>query len=280
MADQLSLQSFVREELRDPRHADPRRLVRFGRKVFSQGDEDGIISEIFRRIGTTTRRFIEIGVYEGVECNTAWLLHLGWGGVWIDADSRALAVARSNTAQFHATGQLATIQRYIDIQNANQSIEEIHGSTECDLLSIDIDYNDYWVWQAITNIKPRVVVIEYNARWAPPAEITVEYDTTRSWVGHCHFGASLAALHRLSETKGYSLVACTMSGVNAFFVRDDLLADHFLAPGVFDEHYEPARYFLIQLEPGHPAAFGPFVNLAAEQVLGGSSVDKPKASDI
>jgi hypothetical protein len=262
MADQMALMAFMRDELKQERHADPRRLVRHGFKVFSQADEDGIIAEIFRRIGPGDRRFVEIGVQNGVECNTVWLLHQNWSGVWLEADQTSVEQVKSTHRQFIDAGRLDIVRCYVDKTNIDTLFLKRLGGVGCDLLSIDIDYNDYWVWQALTVSQPRVVIVEYNARWAPPAEITVGYDTQKSWAGNCLFGASLGALSRLAAEKGYSLVGCSLSGVNAFFVRNDLLGDHFLEPGVLDVHYEPARYFLVSLEPGHPAAIGAIVNLS------------------
>src|SRR3954471_17194326 len=86
---QMNLQRFWAETLREPRYADPKRLLRYGFKVYSQHDEDGIIQEIFRRIGTSNRVFIEFGVETGVECNTAKLLIEGWSGLWIEANAQA-----------------------------------------------------------------------------------------------------------------------------------------------------------------------------------------------
>lgn len=129
------------------------------------------------------------------------------------------------------------------------------------MLSIDVDYNDYWIWQAIDCIEPRVVVIEYNASWPPPSCVTVPYDAEGEWKGDNLFGASLAALAKLGDRKGYRLVGCSLSGVNAFFVRKDLCGERFLAPGSAAEHYEPARYFLAGLRSGHTPAIGSLVEV-------------------
>lgn len=262
MADQLALAAFVRDELKQDRHADPRRLVRHGYKAFSQSTEDGMIAEIFRRIGPGDRRFVEIGVQFGVECNSTWLLHQQWRGLWLEADAASVERVRETHRHFIQSGRLEVACAYVDVDNINALFAKHLGIRTCDLLSIDIDYNDYWVWKALTHTRPRVVIVEYNARWAPPSEITVAYDTEKSWNGDCIFGASLGAFNRLAAERGYSLVGCSLSGVNAFFVRNDLLDDHFLRPGDLLEHYEPARYFLIPLESGHPAAVRPVINLA------------------
>src|SRR4051794_30133259 len=81
----LNIQRVWSEELEKPRYADPKRLLRYGAKVFSQNEEDGMIQEIFKRIGTGPRTFIEFGVENGVQCNTVKLLLQGWRGLWLES---------------------------------------------------------------------------------------------------------------------------------------------------------------------------------------------------
>jgi hypothetical protein len=97
------------------------------------------------------------------------------------------------------------------------------------LLSIDIDGNDYWTWEAITVVNPTIVVIEYNARFGASRSVTVPYRAdfvrSRAHYSMIYYGASLTALWALGRRKGYSLVGCNSAGNNAFFVRQDLLGD-------------------------------------------------------
>lgn len=258
MIDQVLLQMFRDTELSRPRHAEPGRLTRFGRKVYAQNDEDGILAEIFRRIGVTTRSFVEFGVGAGLECNSLWLLLQGWHGLWIEADEGCCKSLSASHARWLADGSLTLKQEFLTAGNINEVIGE-RFSGEIDLLSIDLDSNDYWVWKAIEIIKPRTVVIEYNANWPPPAAISVAPEHHGPWNGTNYFGASLSALAQLGAQKGYDLVGCSLSGVNAFFVRRDLVADRFHAPGSAEEHYEPARYFLSALTAGHRAGVGDLV---------------------
>ncbi len=118
-----------------------------------------------------------------------------------------------------------------------------------DLLSIDVDLNTYWLCKAITNYEPRVVVVEYNALFPPPVEWVVRYDPMSAWDGTCYFGASLKSLENLGTLKGYRLVGCDVTGVNAFFVRQDLVEDKFLRPFTAENHYEPMRYLQSFLLP-------------------------------
>ncbi|HML12348.1 MAG TPA: hypothetical protein VK456_03525 [Xanthobacteraceae bacterium] len=255
---QMEVQRAWHEEIAKPRYAEPKRLVRHGYKVYSQNDEDGIIAEIFRRIGTTSRTFVEFGVETGVECNTARLLVEGWRGLWIESNAASAAAIRHDFAPFIAGGKLALQESLVTAENINALIGQAGFSGEIDLLSIDIDGNDYWVWKAIDVVDPRVVAIEYNATLRPPMTLVVPYRADARWDGSNHYGASLEALVRLAAAKNYRLVGCSIAGVNAFFVRADLAADRFLEPATAQEHYEPPRHYFHMLPAGHRSRPGPF----------------------
>jgi hypothetical protein len=257
----LELQRFWEQELTKPRHADPRRLLRYGFKVYSRGDGDGIIQEIFARVGTTNRTFIEFGVESGIECNTAKLLIEGWRGLWIEGAANHAATIRRTLDGLLKDGRLALTESMVTAENINALFEAAGFRGEIDLLSIDIDSNDYWVWKAVEIVKPRVVVIEYNATLHPPLAVVVPYDPKQQWDGSNYFGASLEALVRLGRAKGYRIVGCSFAGADAFFVRDDLCGDRFLEPATAEEHYEPPRYYFAYLYAGHSARLGPFVNV-------------------
>jgi hypothetical protein len=255
---QLRVQRAWEAEIAKPRHADPKRLVRYGYKVYSQNDEDGIVAEIFRRIGTTSRTFVEFGVETGVECNTAKLLVEGWRGLWIESNAASAAAIRRDFAPFITDGKLVLKESLVTAENINSLIGQAGFSGEIDLLGVDIDGNDYWVWKAIDVVSPRVVVIEYNATLRPPMALVVPYRVDAKWDGTNHYGASLEALVRLAAAKNYRLVGCSLAGVNAFFVRADLCADRFLEPATAQEHYEPPRHYFHMLSAGHRSRPGPF----------------------
>ena len=120
----------------------------------------------------------------------------------------------------------------------------------------------YWVWQAIEIVKPRVVAIEYNATLRPPMSVVVPYRPDAEWDGSNYYGASLAALVKLGGQKNYRIVGCSIAGVNAFFVRADLVGDHFHGPPTAEEHYEPPRHhFYLLPSGGHRSRPGPFVTV-------------------
>ncbi len=257
----LNIQRFWSEELAKPRYADPKRLHQYGAKIFSQNEEDGMIAEIFRRIGTGRKTFIEFGVETGKECNTVKLLLEGWRGLWIEASPGDVVEIQKSMASYLSSSALAVRHAMVTAENVNDLFVQSGFFGEIDVLSIDIDYNDYWVWKAIQAVKPRLVVIEYNATLRPPLSLVVPYDPTRQWDGTNYFGASLEALVKLGASKGYRIVGCNMSGSNAFFVREDLCGSHFVEPATAEEHYEPPRYYLSSLNVGHPARIGPYVTV-------------------
>jgi hypothetical protein len=262
----VEITRWLEELRRTPRALEPLRLTRFGQKAFSQSDEDGMILEIFKRIGVQGRKFVEFGVEEGVECNTALLLVDGWHGLWMDASARHVSRIRTRHGRAAASGALATRLAAIDAENIDGLLAQWSGGSpaapaQIDLLSIDIDGNDYWVWQAIKSVSARVVVIEYNATYPPPVEFIRAYDPAALWGRDDYFGASLTSLEKLGRDLGYALVGCSLSGANAFFVREDALtgpdgAARFHAPYTAEEHFEPPRYQLTWLQAGHPPRFG------------------------
>lgn len=258
----IALQQWWDDLRASPRALEPLRLTRFGRKAYSQNDEDGIILEIFRRIGERDRRFVEFGVQTGAECNTALLLMAGWSGLWLEGSGRYVREARRIHRPALDEGRLTVRETMVTAENIDALISEWAGGPgEIDLLSIDIDGNDYWVWQAIETVRPRVVAIEYNAVYPPPVEFVVAYDPAAAWDHTNYHGASLSALEALGARKGYALVGCSLAGANAFFVREDELTGakgkaRFHAPFTAAEHYEPPRHELAGLPTGHPARFG------------------------
>jgi len=250
----LSLASFGawQDELRhaDPRYRDPRSVAAVPGQVHSQNNEDGILAEIFRRIGTNSRRFVEFGVGDGRENNTRLLLDLGWSGVWVDADPKGIAAIRERLAGAIADGRLTVVEALVTRENAAALADP--GPDGLDLLSLDIDYNTSHVWATLGGWRPRVCCIEYNAHYPPAVSWEVPYEPERPWRGDTNFGASLKRLEEIGDGLGYRLVGCDLMGVNAFFVRDDLVSEAvFQPPFTAEQHHEPPRFFLVHPR-GHP----------------------------
>jgi hypothetical protein len=240
--------------LSNPKYLEPNRLEPHGFKVYSQNDEDGIIREIFKRIGTTSETFVEFGV-NGLESNTTYLLMQGWKGYWIEGNPAFVSRIKRACKRAVDRGQLFVEQAFITKDNINVLIGK-HFTGEIDLLSIDIDGNDYYVWKNIHCINPRVVVVEYNAKFPPPCSFIMEYDEKHQWDESDKMGMSLQAAADLGASLGYRLVGTNLNGVNAFFVREDIIRENentlFPLPATAENLYNPAYYFL-PFRGGHPA---------------------------
>jgi hypothetical protein len=235
------------------RFGDPLFLERFGFKVFSQNDEDGIIEEIFNRVKATNRTFVEFGAHNGLENNTHYLLHKGWNGLWIDGNREAVKEIGRLFKVPIENKRLTVLRAFINRDNINTLIEKDGGiNGEIDFLSIDIDGNDYWVWEAISCVNPRVVAIEYNAKFPPNFEWSMEYDPTHIWRGDDRQGASLKSLELLGARLGYRLVGTNVTGINAFFVRKDAAHGLFVEDATAENLYNPTRWTMKYLS-GHPS---------------------------
>lgn len=257
-SNQMQAERQVAEIRADPRHANPLSLMRHGFKAFSQNDEDGIIQEIFARIGVSSRKFIEFGVGNGLENNTVYLLAQGWAGLWIEGSQTHVKQIQDNFAAALSNRQLAIANSFIDCNNINSTIESAGFLGEIDLLVVDIDGNDYHVLDAISVVQPRVIVVEYNAKFHPPVRWVMPYNPIHSWDGSDRFGASLSAFDDLLRRRNYRLVGCNITGANAFFVRADLVEGKFAAPFTAEHHYQPARHHLTGgFVSGHPVRHAP-----------------------
>jgi hypothetical protein len=253
-ANTILLNDMLRHALlNNPKYLDEKRLEPYGFKVYSQNDEDGIIQEIFNRIGITSKTFVEFGVEDGSENNTAYLLMQGWKGYWIEGDSTQVAKIKKIYNRAIYNSQLTINNSFITKDNIDALISA-HFTGEIDLLSIDIDGNDYHVWKNIKCINPRVVIVEYNAKFPPPCSFIMEYDENYCWDCSDKMGMSLQAAVELGESLGYQLVGTNLNGVNAFFVRNDIIHQKknlFHLPATAEDLYNPARYYLI-ISNGHP----------------------------
>lgn len=253
----IQVATFRELLLSQPRYREPKRLSLYEHQVYSQFGEDGIIGEIFRRIGTTDRTFLEVGVGNGTENNTACLLTLGWSGSWVDCDAEGIRAIRKNMARRLSDGTLKLIDLTVTRENIASALSAAGVPEELDLLSLDVDMNTYWIWSALEHIRARVVVVEYNSTYPPSVDWKVDYDPQGQWDGTFHYGASLKAFELLGRRFGYNLVGCNLAGCNAFFVKQELCGDHFFEPFDSETHYEPDRgYLFAGTLTGHGRGYG------------------------
>ena len=218
--DALVRNTFLDRQLPEPHATLARRF-----RGLSEHEEDGITVALFQRVGAATHRFVEIGA--GVNGGNCGFLakELGWTGLMVDSDAD-----RAARLQRRFAPAVAVVQARVTRENVNDVIAAHGLAGDIDLLSIDIDGIDYWVWEQLTACRPRVVIVEYNPFLGADRAVTVPYDPAfnrhrfdvpRS----AYYGASLPALVKLGTRKGYRLVLVEPRGVNAFFVRADLAAD-------------------------------------------------------
>jgi hypothetical protein len=213
-------------------------LTPFERRVNSQNGEDGILALILYRIGLGSHWFVEFRVQDGSEGNCVSLAQEGgWDGLFIEGDDENYPLLED---RWKGDPQIRVLHAKVTAGTVNELFASAGVPAEVDVLSIDVDGNDYWIWEALQGFRPRIVVIEYNASVDPEATVAMPREDDHAWDGTDYFGASIGALRRLGRDRGYRLVHTDSVGVNAFFVREDLAAP-----------------FLAEDEvPLHPPAYG------------------------
>ena len=194
--------------------------------VYSQWGEDGIIHFLLRHVPCPNRTFVEFGVEDFSEANLRFLIERSpWRGLVMDGSPDLEARVQATGLAWRRHLQAKSV--FITAENINELIKKSCIEPELDILSIDLDGIDYWVWKSFTAYSPRIVIVEYNSLFGPSATITVPYrpdfQRAKAHYSHLYWGASLGALVQLAHEKGYSCVGSTSTGLNAFFVRDDVL---------------------------------------------------------
>ena len=218
-------------------------LNKFGKKCFSQTDEDGITLEILRRIGHIDDGFYaEFGVGDGTENNTLILAALGWKGFWVGGEKLKIDVDSANYKKFTYLRAWVTSENILDL--TEKGCAKI-DSEKLDVISVDLDGNDiYFVEKLLENgFKPKLFIVEYNAKFPPPVKFQIEYDPKHVWKGDDYYGASLTSFSNLFDNFGYKLVCCNShSGVNAFFVDATYSKSFSDVPIDIDKVYVEPRY--------------------------------------
>ncbi len=195
-------------------------------KVFSQFGDDGIIQYLINQIEITRQTFVEFGVENYTESNTRFLLvNNNWKGLVIDGNKANIDDIRKDNLYWKY--DLTAVQAFVDKDNINKILLENNFSGEIGILSIDIDGNDYWIWESIHVVDPIIVIIEYNSVFGDRYAITIPYDPNfnraKAHFSNLFWGCSLKALGLLAEKKGYAFVGSNSQGNNAYFVRKDKL---------------------------------------------------------
>ncbi len=200
----------------------PDDLRAYEQKRMSQHGEDGMLEEIFARLRVgPAPSFAEFGVQDGSECNAGFFARTyGWSGLMIDGGQ---VTALQLAVNYRDIPAVRTMQAFITRDNIVELFRAGGVPGNLDLLSIDIDGNDFYVWQALAKYRARVVIAEYNGKHAPPERWVMAYDRSSGGWATDYFGASLSSMTELGRRLGYALIGTNFQQNNAFFVRRDLL---------------------------------------------------------
>jgi hypothetical protein len=220
------------------------RLQDYEFKVFSQWGEDGILQYLTRRVPMVNKTFIEFGVEDFFESNCRYLMVKdNWQGFVIDGS--ASNIARLQAAPFYWQHQLDAVNAFVTRDNINELLARSGFDEDLGILSVDLDGNDYYVLDAIRGFRPRILICEFNTVFGPSRKISVPYRSdfqrTRAHASNLYWGASLAAMAHLARCRGYTLVGINSAANNAFFLRDDLVDEHFEALSA-EQAFAPSNY--------------------------------------
>lgn len=233
-------------------------------RAYSQSGEDGILWFLFSVLGTTNHRSVELCAGDGIECNSANLIvHDAFDALLVDGDAKLVDRGRRYYAVCPETRRLPPkfLHAWVTRDGVDQLVSQAGFAGDIDLLSVDLDGVDWWIWKALTVVQPRVVVLEYNNRWSEEHSVTVPYRDDFATadpgpLGAGWFGASLPAFVKLGRDKGYRLVGANRVNTNAFFFRDDVglalfpevtAADCLASP--YARHQQATKFDLIRHLP-------------------------------
>lgn len=193
-------------------------------RVFSQFGDDGIIQYLAHNLDLSYKTFIEFGVEDYFESNTRFLLQKeNWSGFVMDGSDKN--ISRLKKASLYWRHDLNAQAAFVTKENINNLLlEGMDNWDGVDILHIDIDGNDYWIWKEI-EINPAIVIMEYNSNFGIDRAITIPYAAdfyrTNAHYSNIYWGSSLKALHTLATEKGYEFIGCNSAGNNAYFIRKD-----------------------------------------------------------
>ena len=205
-------------------------LERHTKKIYSQCGEDGIIEKVFDVLQVKEGYAVELGAWDGVHLsNTYNLIKQNWGATLIEGSPKKFKKLKKNMKSYP---KVNAINKMVNLEGKNllnTILKEQGVPQDFDLLSLDLDGCDYWVWESL-DFKPKMVIIEYNANWKTPT--TIPYNANHTWDGTKFYGASSLALKKLADLKGYDLVAC-LPYINLVFI---------------DKEYNQGRFKVIEID--------------------------------
>lgn len=217
-------------------------------KIFSQWGEDGIIQFLIREIKIKNKTFVEFGVGDFSESNCRYLMmSADWQGFVIDQSKQD--IKKLQNTHFYWKFDLQSVFAFIDRSNINELLKKSGFDKDLGILSIDLDGNDYFILKEINVFEPRIIISEFNPYFGLNRSISVPYDPffnrTKKHYSNLYFGASIKAIENILLEKGYTLVGTGMMGINAYFIRNDLMTDNLYKlannPINFNGHFRESR---------------------------------------
>lgn len=218
-----------------------RELEQSERAVYSQHGEDGVIVALLSRIPVSHKFIVEFGAYDGVTMSNSRRLieQEGWAALLIEPDA---CLYKRLAARYRDYDRVTTLRSFVKPANINRLFRDAAVPEDFEVLSIDIDGPDYYVWQALTDFRPKIVIVEYNACIAPEREYVVPQAEALVLSGTSREGASLLSLYRLGKEKGYNLIYGELAGANLFFIHDSC-KQHFDLSGLRPSMlYQPPQF--------------------------------------
>ena len=212
--------------------------------IFSKFGDDGIIQWLVHHLNIEHKTFIEFGVEDYSESNTRFLMmNNNWSGFVMDGDPEN--IKRLEAQYYYWKYDLTSKAIFINKHNINTLIAEQNFTQDVGLLHIDLDGNDYYIWEAIEVVTPAIVIVEYNSLFGSERPISIKYDDafirTNAHYSNLFWGSSIKSLYNLAIKKGYSFIGCNSGGNNAYFIRNDKLNDT-VRPVTLKDGYVESKY--------------------------------------
>jgi hypothetical protein len=193
-------------------------LERAERSVFSPAGEDGVLEAIFSIVHPRRRYLVDLGAGDGISGSSSrnLIVNHGWRGLLVETNAD---LATRLVSHYAHNAQVKTLRALIDPGDIEIRLEQNRVPKDLDLLIVGLKANDWYVWRAIEEFRPKVVQIQYNAAFVPPQTMVIEYHPFNYWDGSTYFGASIQSLRNLGKRKGYELLYANQSGTQLFFVE-------------------------------------------------------------
>lgn len=219
-------------------------LERAEKRYFSQHGEDGVLEYIFSRIPTEHNYIVEFGAYDGICMSNSryWIKEKNWSAYLIEADKRFF---KRLEKLYQSTSNVTYENAMVDEDNINLLFKSAGVPEKFEILSIDIDSIDYYVWEALVDFTPKIVMIEYNSSILPDEEYIVPRDKVSELAGTHKENASALSYYNLAISKNYRLIYGELSGANLFFIHESYVK-YFEPFNIMPKDvYQPPQFGLI-----------------------------------